>query len=355
MKKPEFITQVLRLRLQDGVYHLRAFPSERQLAKEFGVGYMTARAAVQKLVESGDLVRSGKTTKPAASQNQGAGPTFLFVVPNWNNPNYWLWYPILDEAVRGINGTLRFVVYQDWSDPVIFETLQQPADGIFLFVYPGVPELILKQLERAAGRVATFYDDYSDRGIYCLNYFPAEGTDLLVGHLRDLGHTRIDCFNTQPHSADEAWRISSWRKAIDRLGLEGELLDFAVTPGADARQAAYRLALSRMRKGEGFAEAIYCTSAMTAIGLCRAAYELGRRVGVDLSVCTPGMYETCRYLTPSITCLITGGLNYHAERVVQAMLHRNTGGALNFSPQTAELYFGESTGPAASRRSVTVS
>lgn len=352
MKKSDFIASTLKARIAQGEYGLRPFPSERVIASEFGVSYMTARSAVLNLVASGDLEREGRITRLPDGRGKFHA-NFVFVVPNWNNPNYWVWYPIIDKVVRELGGSLRFIVYQDWSDPLIFETLRQNFDGMFLFLYPGTPKQVLDLMEKRAGQIATFYDDHTDRGIYCLNYFPANGVELLLAHLKGLGHESVDCFNTQPHSADEAARIHAWDSARESLVLGGQLLDMAVVAGNDARQAAYQQALWRLRRKGGFSSAVFCTSAMTAIGLNRAAYELGLRAGADLSFCTLGMFETCRYLTPSVTCLMTSGLHHHVEKVVQCMLMKDGKGQLRFEPQTAELYFGESTGPVIPRTRLT--
>lgn len=354
MSKVSFIEQTLRTRIEQGTYAGQPLPGERALAREFGVSYMTARAAVSSLLESGVLVREGRLTRPASATSHG-GPKFIFAVPSWNNPNYWEWYPLVSKAAQKLGGQVRFAVYQDWSDPAAYDILREPTDGLFLFAYPGVPKLILDQLEKRAGRVATFLDDFTDRGLICLNYYPANGTEILLSHLKDLGHDRVDCYNSQPHTSDEIERYKAWESACAKLGLDGRLIDAAVEPGHDAREGAYRDSLIRMRRGDGFAPAVYCTSARTAIGLCRAAYEVGSVIGSDLSVCTLGRYETCRYLTPSLTCLNTPGLEHHVERAVEYVLNGGRGwrGSLRFEPSSAELYFGESTGPVSAQASLT--
>lgn len=341
------IIETLRKRLAAGYYDRRSFPSERALAKEFSVSYMTARQAVLRLVEEGLILREGRSTLPNPALSQPARKEFLFVVPNWANPGYWLWYPVLEKAVARVGGSLRFIVYENWSDPVIYRTFQEPSDGIFLFLYPDVPDVILRLLEKRRGQIATIGDDYTELGIALLDHMPDNGVELLVQHLEDLGHTRVDCFNSEPHTKAELRRVEAWKDALTKHGLEGSLIDHPATPGTDALVVAYEAAMQRLRNGPGLPSAIFCTSARGALGLSRACYDLNHTVGTQISLCTLGTYDNCRYLTPSLTCLVTPDLGIFADRAVQFMLSpgESRQPSIRFQPQSAEIYFGESTGP----------
>ena len=60
MSKRQHLTDQLRTRVTRGYYAIKDLPSERQLAAESGVAYMTARRAVQQLIEDG-LECAGQT------------------------------------------------------------------------------------------------------------------------------------------------------------------------------------------------------------------------------------------------------------------------------------------------------
>ncbi len=85
------------------------------------------------------------------------------------------------------------------------------------------------------------------------------------------------------------------------------------------------------------------------MGLSRACYDLNHSVGSRISICTMGTYDNCRYLTPSLTCLVTPNLEIFADRAVKYIMEPApfAGSSIRFQPQTAEIYFGESTGPVA--------
>ncbi len=341
------VVDTLRERLSVGYYGRRAFPSERALAKEFSVSYMTARTAVLRLLEEGLLVREGRSTIPNPDRQHSARREFLFVVPNWNNPAYWLWYPAIEKAAARVGGTSRFIVYDNWTDPVIYNIFQEPADGIFIYLYPDVPEAILRLMEKRRGQTVIIGEDHTDRGIAMLDLTPTNGVDLLVQHLEELGHTQIDCFNSEPHSNGELLRVQYWQEALASHGLTGNLIDNPATPGVDALVVAYDAAMQRIRNGQGFSSAVFCTSTRVAMGLSRACYDLNQGVGSRISICTMGTYDNCRYLTPSLTCLVTPNLEIFADRAVKYIMEPApfAGSSIRFQPQNADVYFGESTGP----------
>ena len=68
------ITESIKRQIRNGDYLIEKVPSERKLADSFGVSYMTARRAVQQLIEDRFFLRceNGRLAiGPAAVENAG--------------------------------------------------------------------------------------------------------------------------------------------------------------------------------------------------------------------------------------------------------------------------------------------
>ena len=68
------ITESIKRQIRNGDYLIEKVPSERKLADSFGVSYMTARRAVQQLIEDSFFLRceNGRLAiGPAAVENAG--------------------------------------------------------------------------------------------------------------------------------------------------------------------------------------------------------------------------------------------------------------------------------------------
>ncbi|MEI6705428.1 MAG: substrate-binding domain-containing protein [Deltaproteobacteria bacterium] len=330
-----------------GFYDRRPFPSERELSAEFAVAYMTARKAVVKLIETGELQRLNRLTTPVPCSRRSLQKEFLFVGAGQDRVMYWIWYPAIERAVAAVGGKIQFVLYKDWSDPAIYRLLREPVDGIFLTMLPDPPYAILRLMEQRKGHIATLEEDYSKLGIPYLNHLPANGAESMVEYLVSLGHRRIDCFNTQPHGSPSTdQRVAGWSKVLTRHGLSGEFVDCAVPTNADPLGEGYRSALQRFRSGLGFAPAVFCTSTQTALGLNRACFEMNYKIGEDISFCALHL-ENAQYYTPTLTSLLVSDVDSFAERALRFLLSPQGApqrSSLRLQPQSAEIYLGESTG-----------
>jgi LacI family transcriptional regulator len=107
------------------------------------------------------------------------------------------------------------------------------------------------------------------------------GALLAVGHLLDLGHTRIAYVSgTLIAPSTDAARISGYRAALRRAGIEQEAM-VKVGPHSDSRRNdVVRELLSRPDRPT----AIFAASDITAIEVMSCAMELGLRIPEDLSI-----------------------------------------------------------------------
>ncbi|MDB5324637.1 MAG: yvoA [Phycisphaerales bacterium] len=340
------IVGLMQHRLGVGAYSLQQLPSERALAVELGVSYMTARKAVQRLKEMD--VWHLKPAIPESSKKKQLQIAFLH--PAYESTISTAWLTALSQAVVPRDGVVRPVTYVEWSDPVIFETLNAPFDGIFMIPppMPKLPPLLAKRLSDHRDRLVTLFSNYTELGIPCVDLGAPLFLKHLVKHLVDLGHRKLGCINTQPMSPVIEQRIAAWNQAATDAGCSTVTYNEPVEPFEDPGTRAYSVARRLMDAGK-FQDctAYFSTLTLSASGIIRAAYERGVRIGIDVSLCSCDAPERARLLTPSLTTLQYSNRSLLCERALKWITSRGEGWneSLWIVPDDTPVVLGESTGP----------
>jgi LacI family transcriptional regulator len=128
------------------------------------------------------------------------------------------------------------------------------------------------------------------------------GARIAVQHLLSLGHRRIACISGPAEFAVSRERIEGWRQGLREAGIapdESLVLesDFS-SPGG--YETARRL-LSAPGDGVAPVTAVFASNDMMAVGVLRAAAELGLKVPQQLSVVGFDDIELSRYVFPALT------------------------------------------------------
>ena len=126
------------------------------------------------------------------------------------------------------------------------------------------------------------------------------GAGLATRHLIDLGHTRIACVTGSPRLISTADRLAGYRQAVIDSGLCAD--ESLIVSGDDEFEGGYR----RGRELLSLASpptAVFACNDLMAIGVMRAAYELGVSVPRDLSVVGFGNVNASRYCVPPLTTI----------------------------------------------------
>jgi LacI family transcriptional regulator len=124
------------------------------------------------------------------------------------------------------------------------------------------------------------------------------GARLATRHLIALGHRRIGCIGGPSSLAMSGRRLQGYRDALAEAGLpvdEGLVLRGDYRPQSGWAAARSLLALADPPT------AIFAANDLMAIGVLRAAGELGRRVPGDLAVVGFDDIELASYTTPPLT------------------------------------------------------
>lgn len=341
------ISNLLISRIRKGDYALNDLPSGRQLAQEVGVSYVTAREAIGKVVDEGWLMRN-ETGRLELSQEIHHEGFFkvAFVCPAFSASSMFACMYELMELVERRGGVLRQISYSHWDDPVIFESLQADFDGIFLLPPIDMPKVMLNQLAKYKNKLVTLFHDLSDLGIPFVDGAPSDSIDMLINHLYELGHTSIDCLNTQPETSIIDDRILQWRKGLSKRNIKGVLHHKPVRPFVKTGPAACEL-MTRIIEVGGFdSTAIFCTTVSAAKGVIRALADKNIEVGKDVSVCSFGEDDEAKLMIPRLTVIKKPSFETY---LLKALRWIETGGdgweeSLAITPDSGELFIGDSTG-----------
>lgn len=337
---------LLLQRVRSGHYQLRGLPSERRLAAELGISHMWARKVVQSLIEKGVLERRENGRLVQVERHQERRPMHIaFVMPAFS---FQLALEIqyqLSEILAESGGIVRPVTYTQPSDPVIFEALEGDFDGLFVILPIDAPRLLVERLARDHKRVVMLWADLSHLGILSIVTGPARFVGKGLDHLMNLGHQRIDCFNTLPIDPIVNDRIAHWRLGLEQRGLKGELHNHPTRPFQCSITAAYHEFKAMAQRGLE-SKAYFCVTTEIARGILRACHEMGITVGKDVSICGFSELSVARLAVPSLTAVETADVRPFLRMGFEWIKSGGRGWKrpLRLEPDDVRMFIGESTG-----------
>jgi DNA-binding transcriptional regulator YhcF (GntR family) len=347
------IADTLRRHILYGNYAIKPIPSERQLAEEFGVNYMTVRRSFQTLLKEQLLMRQPNGRMRVKRVQQGAKKhlNFAFLMPTMFSHALELWRNAIERATAGRTCIVRPLLYMHWDDPILIDSLEG-FDGIFLSPIPEpLPNSMANRLREPHHPVAVVDHDFTHHGIPSIRLFSPSFVQKLLNHLESLGHAEIGCFNTQPEDSEVLARIEQWRLWMAIHRLPGRLISSPVRAHGDPMPHACEV-MNKILAGERKETAWFCITTPAAVGAMRAMLDHGLMPGRDLAVCTANGERVASLLNPPLTALEamdpTPFVNYCLDWMSKG------GGApwqgpLLMQPAEVPLIIRESTQPGAGR------
>ncbi|MEN1680075.1 MAG: substrate-binding domain-containing protein [Planctomycetota bacterium] len=350
------LTELLERRIANGDYARGGLPAERDLADECGVSRVTLRKALGELERRGLVERSPHRRPRLTPATGGRGAleiAFLTpsLAPDSFSPDLQQWLSVSEHVARRLGARIRVQNYQHWDDPIITESLRE-YDGVFLVTSSEpIPDWTASLFAQADGLVS-LSEDLTELGIPSVVLFPPQESHLLLDHLWDLGHRRVDCLNVQGHNAITLQRIEVWQEWCRARGVEtSQLYDQPCPADENIFQMAIAAADGWLSTSYPEATAVFCVTLPAALGVVRAARAGGVGLGSDLSLCTVDNEGLGRFLSPSLTSFERPDA---AAFIADCLGWIENGGAkdqwrraLLYEPGEIQLFAGESSGPLA--------
>jgi len=228
--------------------------------------------------------------------------TFVFgvLVPNIINPFF-------AELTRGIEDRCQQTDYSVFlcnsdDEPerqkhYLQTLLERRVDGLLLAAAADQDEPLVKRL--ASASVPTVVVERRIPGLNAdlVRVDHDTGARIAAGHLVSLGHRAIACLSGPSRFEVSRERTAGWRAALHEAGVA--LKDEWMFEGDFSASAGYEMAHGLLKRGE--VTAILAGNDMMAIGVLRAAAELGVSVPGELSVIGFDGIDLGGYVYPALT------------------------------------------------------
>ena len=307
--------------------HGAQLPSERELAARYGVSYMTARRAVEELLESDLIERRGsnRTFVRHLGQLKAAGTTLnLIWTPSGNETLRTLLRLCQNEArARGFEPRLIC-----WSSGSKRAALSAIADDFPTLIGLGFKDLhgpLLAAMKKAAPHLILLGNRLDEQGIPSVMADDARGMRLAISRLRALGHRNIGLLSNHERDPIDALRRATWNAELEGETLPSERerwLIHAPATSVAVTDATYKKLRQWLSSGCADVTALLCTNDHAAIAAIAACQDSGWPVPAKISILTFGNNPLFSFMRPSIAA-VDVDLMRHAQIACELLANTN--------------------------------
>lgn len=290
--RAEMLSELQTLSINDWL------PSDRVLAKRFGVSVLTVNRAMAMLEHDGYISRlQGKGTiftsreRRLHRDDDGKGDVVLVATPNYYCFEFWFRSHAADELARK-NGyrTMDFWFGgdSDFNGLIALAKSEKKLRGLLVQPNPGsLTGEILAKLD-GLGIPVVLFDPYpstnSTPNIYSISPDYFQMGYLGIKRLLDAGCQSLAFINSEPPGFGDQPQLRGVKQALYEGGLR--LKDLVrPTPcchdGDDAREVGYHMTREALKHE---IDGIFCATLFGAVGAYRAIGEKGLSIPADISV-----------------------------------------------------------------------
>jgi DNA-binding LacI/PurR family transcriptional regulator len=217
--------------------------------------------------------------------------------------------PFIAEVVQSIQNTAHrhgytVILASSNAEPereiAAVEMLQSKRVGGLIVTSSRVGALYLEHLERIGVPIVLInnHNEHSGRYTYTVSVDNRQGGYAATMHLIQLQHRRIAYIARPADLSSNLERLDGYRQALAEAGIPFD--PALVVPGSGQVEGGER-ALHALTALEEPPTAVFCYNDLTAIGLLRAAREIGLAVPGDLAVVGFDDIPFARYVHPALT------------------------------------------------------
>ncbi len=340
MAKYQEICEILSERIENGDYAGGRIPPLRKLAEDMGVSYLTARQAVNLLKEKGVVGASSSGRSVHVNGSGTVHPLVALITPFWH---FSEWHATINEKVKECGGLLRIFAFATETDPIINEALNEEFDLIFIELPANPNARLLERVAKLKKKAVVMFQDRTDYGIRSVLGAPVESISLFMKKLKGAGAKRIDMITPEPeNNFNLNERRNVWQKALKTYHLTGICHTYQAQRFKHNQITAKQLC-SELLENPSLPDAIFCAGHDIAIGLYRACYEKGIRIGRDVSVFCFGADNDCKLMAPALATVVNHGVAELLEQIIRQYCPGNQiTDQLLYQLETMEIFEGES-------------
>jgi len=299
-------------------------PSERQIARQFGVSQMTVNRAIQELVREGILVRrvgSGTYVQPRRPSTSATDRSTIIMVPPFANhleeDTYlrWPFHAFQDKAIQ-YNYSL---IVEPATSEGYERVAQRHPDAGFIFLIP--EEEGYRTLHRLSAKGVPFVvlgASWENAPFACVDSDNIGGARMAVGYLVRLGHERIAYVNGKETATNCRDRLQGYLQAMEEQGITVEK-EWIVRPRSNrqlSEEARHQLTSLLLRRDA--VTAIFCAGYYLTLEVLSLVRTLRLRVPEDVSIISFDDPSSAAYLQPPLT-VVRQPLYTMGERAVDRL------------------------------------
>ena len=326
LPKHAIVRETLTQSLRAGDFEIgRRLPGDKELAARFGVSYMTARKAVNELVEASLLERriGDGTYVREGSQQRLSTTTLNLICTAYEGSTTKTFLGLAGVAAQDLGW--RSHVIRTHSDHEI-GALRAIAGGELCLILAD-EELFCGPLDKAirgaGGRTVVLGARMDGGDVAAVLADDAHGVEIAFDHLQARGHRNVALLCNHIEGSNERIQIAAWEARLNAVGNANQIKNWRIETKTPRFQCASRYAYDAMMswlsspQSKNVSAVISIGDELT-VGASCACREFGRAIPDALSLVNLNDAPAMEFSNPRITC-VDIDLESHIARAIEIL------------------------------------
>ncbi len=290
-------------------------PSERELARRFGVSYMTARRAISEMVEIGLLERRGREGTFVRSYGAAmlATRTLHLMCPDFDTADIKTFLRLAARAAELEGWKTNVIRLSPSNERAAARALEEGDLALVLAAGPELEGVLGAAMKAAVGRAVLIGNRLDDEGVPSVLADDSQAIRLAMSHLQNAGHSHIALVSDHPTHAVDRVQIGAWRAT-----LAPDVPQDLIVVNTPRHESATEQTMERVKtyfEHGGKATALITLADEMALASMAAVRAMGRQVPQDVSLVNSGNSPLLGVAHPGVT-----SIDVHiAEHIEQGM------------------------------------
>lgn len=283
-------------------------PAERQLAKQFKVSHMTARRAVDELVEGNVLERRPRDGAylRQGTRTQFKATTLNIIVPAYDNSIARELRRYATAAAAGLGWGHRIVRVNEDDTRAAIQALRD-GDPALIWLWNPQMEALRQAVLQAADHAVVIGNRYDD---YAVTTVVADDISAMVKateHLVAAGHRKIGIVGNDPAERIAQVQIAGWRSCVeawcDSPTVASRIVWARAMHSSCIAKAAYEAVKQALATAACDVTALITLNDELALGALAACRDSGRPVPERMSLINSGDSPMMEFNNPPVTTI----------------------------------------------------